>query len=230
MLVVVSLGRSALAATDAPALEANVRRIARGLAPIARSHRLVVLHASGALTSQVGVHAHLLGRELQNSLPGMSVASLIGHCIEGRQDRQRTQLHAPCRLAEIDVLRRLLEDPDTLPCVGCIPVHLDAGGDMVAGGPAFDGDAAAAVIATELGADVLLLLADVDAVYMDWPERSVPLARLDARDPVPVPAGMRGKVAAACDFARGRDTFAVIGRADHAAALMAGASGTWVAA
>lgn len=232
MLVVAALGRSALAANDAVGLEAGVRAIAEGLAPIARAHRLVVVHASGRATATVGVQAHLLGRELQNVLPGMSVASLMGHCVvaNGKGNGNGEGMpHAPCRLVEIALLRRLLQDADTLPCVGAIPVRLDASGEMVAAAPAFDGDAAAAAIATELGADVLLLLGDADAVYRDWPARGAPVSRLDAAGPGPLPTGVARKVGAACDFARTRGTFAVIGRADSAASLLAGHAGTCVA-
>lgn len=228
MLVVAALGRSALAAADALGLEARVRDIAQGLAPVARAHRLVLVHASGSQSSQVGVHAHLLGRELQNALPGLRVASLVGHCIVSHvhADADMGTAEHPLRIAEMEVLRRLLEDVDTVPCVGCVPVRLDGNGDMVSAGPSFDGDEAAAAVATELGADVLLLLADVDAVYRDWPARLRPIARMDARSPEPVPAGISRKVQAACAFARTRDTFAVIGRADRGAALLAGRSGT----
>lgn len=221
MLIVAALGRSALAAADAIGLEDRIGEIARGLAPIAREHRLVVFHSGAALDPALGVHAHLLGRELQNALPGMSVASLVGHCVVSR--------NAGGRLAELDLLRRLLEDPGTVPCVGGVPVRLDANGEMIAAGPAFDADQAAASLATELGADVLLFLADVDAVYRDWPARHAPIGRLDADDPETVSAGMAAKVEAACRFARLRGTFAVIGRADRGAALLAGGSGTCVA-
>ena len=227
MLVVAALGRSALAATDAIALEARVRDIARGLAPIARDHRLVVFHAGITLDPALGVHAHLLGRELQNALPGMAVASLVGHCIVSRN--AGSGAHAPCRLAEVELLRRLLEDPGTVPCLGGVPVRLDGSGEMVALATPFDADDAAAAIATELGADVLLFLADVDAVYRDWPGRAVPIARVDAGDPESVSAGMAAKLAAACHFARMRGTFAVIGRADSGAALLAGRAGTCIA-
>jgi carbamate kinase len=226
MLVVAALGRSALAAPDAIGLEARVRDIAQGLAPVARTHRLVVLHAGGAHSSAVGVHAHLLGRELQNVLPGLRVASLVGHCIVA----QAQPGQHPLRLAEIEVVRRLLGDVDTVPCIGAIPVRLDSHGEMVAAGPSFDGDEAAATVATELGADVLLLLADTEAVYRDWPERLRPIPRMDARAPEAVPAGIARKVEAACAFAQTRDTFAVIGRADRGAALLAGRSGTCVVA
>jgi carbamate kinase len=224
MLVVAALGRSALAAPDAIGLETRVRDIARGLAPIAHSHRLVIVHAAGAHSSAVGMHAHLFGRELQNALPGLRVASLVGHCIVAHE----LAGHGSLRLAEMEMLRRLLDDAGTVPCIGVIPVHLNAQGEMVSAGPGFDGDEAAAAVATELGADVLLLLADAEAVYRDWPERRRPIARMDAGMPGPVPAGIARKVEAACAFAQTRDTFAVIGRADRGAALLAGRSGTCV--
>jgi carbamate kinase len=224
VLVVAALGRSALAAPDAIGLEVRVRDIAQGLAPIARSHRLVVVHASGARSSAVGVHAYLLGRELKNALPDLRVASLVGNCIVAHEGS------TPVRLAEMDVLRRLLEDVGSVPCIGAIPVHLDAQGEMVSAGPDFDGDEAAALIATELGADALLLLADVDAVYLDWPARLRPLARIDAEMIGTIPGGMGRKVAAARAFARGRDTFAAIGRADRGADLLACHAGTCVVA
>src|ERR1019366_3107830 len=77
---------------------------------------------------------------------------------------------APLAIHEIGVIRRLVQHGVIVIAAGGggIPVdraHNDAleGVDAVA-----DKDLSAAVLARELGAELLLILTDVDAVYADW--------------------------------------------------------------
>jgi carbamate kinase len=91
-----------------------------------------------------------------------------------------------------------------------------------------DKDLCAALLAGALGADALLLLTDVAAVYADWPERRQPIAHTS-------PAGLRAlelaagsmgpKAEAACRFAE-RGGFAAIGSLADASRLLAGSAGT----
>ena len=96
-----------------------------------------------------------------------------------------------------------------------------------------DKDRASAVLAQDLGADLLLLAADVDAVYLDWGtphQRGHRRAHPDALDPGRFPAGsMRPKIEAG----RRRSPAppagsAVIGSLAQLPAILAGEGGTRV--
>jgi carbamate kinase len=93
-----------------------------------------------------------------------------------------------------------------------------------------DGDRARAVLARDLGADLLVLATDVDAVYLDRgtpDQRAVVCAHPDALDPGLFPPGtMRPKVEAAAQFARTSGRSAVIGSLDHLPAMLIGEGGT----
>jgi carbamate kinase len=97
-----------------------------------------------------------------------------------------------------------------------------------------DKDRASALLARTLGADALLLLTDVDAVYADWqtprahPIRSISPQMLRAMSFAP--GSMGPKVEAACDFADATGGFAAIGALKNAAAILDGEAGTRVSA
>jgi len=91
-----------------------------------------------------------------------------------------------------------------------------------------DKDLSAALLAHALGADALLLLTDVSAVYRDWPQRLAPIASATPAQlrGLGLPAGSMGpKAEAACRFAA-TGGFAAIGALEDAALLLAGAAGT----
>jgi len=95
-----------------------------------------------------------------------------------------------------------------------------------------DKDLAAALLAREIEADALLLLTDVDAVYLDW---ETPAARALRHT---TPRNLRGhsfaagsmapKVEAACRFVEATDGFAGIGRLEDAMSVLQGRCGTVV--
>ncbi|WP_029432177.1 carbamate kinase [Blastococcus sp. URHD0036] len=95
-----------------------------------------------------------------------------------------------------------------------------------------DKDRASAVLAQDLGADLLLLAGDVDAVYLDWGtphQQAIACAHPDALDAASFPAGsMRPKIEAAAQFARTSGRSAVIGSLAQLAAILAGEEGTRV--
>jgi carbamate kinase len=117
---------------------------------------------------------------------------------------------------------------------GGIPTARGADGRLVGVEAVIDKDAASALLADALGADALLLLTDVDAVYNDWGtphqrpiSRATPatLRRLDLAT-----GSMGPKVDAACAFASVADRIAGIGRLEDAAAILAQTAGTIVEA
>jgi carbamate kinase len=140
---------------------------------------------------------------------------------------------APRAIRELDAVRVLVKAGQIVICAGGggIPVAADAGGRLSGVEAVIDKDRVAALLAAELGADCLLLLTDVAAVYADWPRparraiRAIGPAALSALD---LPAGsMAPKAEAAASFAEhgGR---AAIGALGDAAAILRGEAGTTV--
>jgi carbamate kinase len=94
-----------------------------------------------------------------------------------------------------------------------------------------DKDAASALLARQLGADALLLLTDVDAIYRDFgKDNAAPIPSLtlaEARN-LDLPAGSMGpKLAAASDFAASGG-LSGIGRLEDALAILERRAGTCV--
>jgi carbamate kinase len=114
---------------------------------------------------------------------------------------------------------------------GGIPVALDARGARRGVEAVVDKDRTSALLATELRADRLLLLTDVDGVYRDWAtpaarriERATPAALAELRLD---PGSMGPKIEAARAFAA-TGGVACIGRLEDAAALVEGRTGTQI--
>jgi carbamate kinase len=116
---------------------------------------------------------------------------------------------------------------------GGIPVLRDGAGKWRGVEAVIDKDAASALLAAQIGADFLLLLTDVDAVYQDYgTPAQTKLGEIDRDDAAAArfAAGSMGpKVQAACRFARQTGRPAGIGRLEDAVAIIAGAAGTRVA-
>ncbi|MGH7631838.1 MAG: carbamate kinase [Gemmatimonadales bacterium] len=97
-----------------------------------------------------------------------------------------------------------------------------------------DKDRVAAVLAAELGAEVLMILTDVDAVYHAWgtpaarPLRRMTLAEVDAlvASGGADEGGMKPKLEAAAGFVRGGGMRAVIARLSDGPAALRGEAGT----
>jgi len=138
----------------------------------------------------------------------------------------------PRRIVELEPIRLLVEAGVLVVCVGGggVPVAARDGGHRGVEA-VVDKDLAAALLATQLDCDALLLLTDVDAVYDGWgtpaaaPLRAAAPAELRARR---FEAGTMGpKVEAACRFAEAGGV-AGIGQLEDAAAILAGRAGTRV--
>lgn len=139
------------------------------------------------------------------------------------------QPHALLNLASIT---KLVEAGTIVICAGGggIPVARDANGKWQGVEAVVDKDTASALLATQIHADLFMVLTDVDAVYLDY---STPAQRaLRNATPAELEAGsfaagsMGPKVAAACRFARATGKPAVIGCLEDATGLVAGKSGT----
>jgi carbamate kinase len=146
----------------------------------------------------------------------------------------------PKRIFGIEVIRALLEQGVIVICAGGggIPTtYTDvpaAPGRRLRGVEAvLDKDLASALLAMEIGADALLIVTDVDAVYADWGtpgQRAIRDATPDALAASEFAAGSMGpKVRAACWFAERTGGFAAIGSIHDTRALLRGDAGTRVA-
>jgi carbamate kinase len=140
----------------------------------------------------------------------------------------------PQRIVELAAIRLLVEAGALVVCAGGggIPVVLTPEGGMRGVEAVIDKDLSAALLAQQLGADALLLLTDVDAVYLDWrtsraqPIREARPAKLRRHG---FAAGSMGpKVEAACRFVEDGGQMAGIGRLEDAERILEGAAGTVV--
>ena len=141
----------------------------------------------------------------------------------------------PLEIPDMRVLKLLLDQGVVVVCAGGggIPVLRREDGSMVGIEAVIDKDAASALLASQLGADALLLLTDVDAVYRDFgTDQSTPLSELTVAEAraLEMPAGSMGpKLQAACDFAEAGG-ISGIGRLQDAVAILDGSAGTRVSA
>ncbi|WP_272007606.1 carbamate kinase [Roseovarius sp. ZX-A-9] len=139
----------------------------------------------------------------------------------------------PVEIPDLRVVRMLLDQGVIVICAGGggIPVLRRPDGSMIGVEAVIDKDAASALLAADIGADALLLLTDVDAVYQGFgTDDAKPLHQLtpDQGRALDMPKGSMGpKLAAACDFAD-LGGVAAIGRLADALELLAGTSGTCV--
>lgn len=138
----------------------------------------------------------------------------------------------PVRIIELEAIRMLIEAGAIVICAGGggIPVVVSAGGALHGVEAVIDKDLAAALLAIELGADMLMLLTDVDHVYVGW---NTPDARALGRTTPEelrahsfAPGSMGPKVEAACRFVERTGGTAGIGALEDATAIVAGTSGT----
>ena len=147
---------------------------------------------------------------------------------------------APQAICELDAIKTMVE-------AGMLVVACGGGGAPVYRHPTLgwegidavvDKDLAAAVLARDLGAALLLILTDVDAVYADWgtPQQR-PLRQLTIADAERMDAGkafgegsMAPKIRAAVDFVRRTGGRAVITSLARGQAAVRGEAGTTITA
>ena len=140
----------------------------------------------------------------------------------------------PLEILEAEVLAFLVARGVVVICAGGggIPVvKLDSGG-VIGVEAVIDKDLASSLLARQLAADMLVMLTDVDAVYLDWgtPEAR-PLGRVQAGElsAAAFAAGSMGpKVEAAIAFASEAGKPAAIGKLEDAVEIVAGRRGTHI--
>lgn len=140
----------------------------------------------------------------------------------------------PLQIMEVRVISLLVERGVIVICAGGggIPVVERADGSLAGVEAVIDKDFASALLATQLGADMLLLLTDVDAVYQDFgtpAAHAIRQANPAALSSESFPAGsMAPKIAAAAGFAVETGRPAAIGQLGDALAIVRGERGTWI--
>ncbi len=139
----------------------------------------------------------------------------------------------PLEIPDMRVLQLLLDQGVVVICAGGggIPVLRRDDGSMIGVEAVIDKDAASALLARQLGADALLLLTDVDAIYRDFgTDAAEPIHQLTVADAteLDLPAGSMGpKLTAAAGFAQGGG-ISGIGRLEDAVAILERRAGTCV--
>jgi carbamate kinase len=142
----------------------------------------------------------------------------------------------PEAIVQIEAIRRLVDGGFLVVCAGGggVPVVRRPDGTHAGVEAVVDKDLASALLATELGADLLVLATDVDAVYAGYGTPAqhalgrVTAAELRAGD---YPSGSMGpKVEAICRFVERTGARGAIGALTDVGGLVAGTAGTQVTA
>jgi carbamate kinase len=145
----------------------------------------------------------------------------------------------PKRIFEIEAIKRLLDSGCVVICAGGggIPTRytdepVPAGRRLVGVEAVIDKDLASALLAIDVGADVLAIVTDVDAVYAGWgtpDQQPIRRATPESLAGAEFAAGSMGpKVRAACEFVERTGKIAAIGSIGDTAALVRGEAGTIV--
>jgi carbamate kinase len=151
---------------------------------------------------------------------------------DGKGFRRVVASPEPLQILELATIRVLIDAGVLVVCTGGGGIPVSISGNVLRGVEAvIDKDLAAARLAEDIGADLLVLLTDVPGVLRE-------LGRADSviRQALPselrsmqLPAGSMGpKVEAACRFVERTSGRAAIGALEDASALVAGTAGTQV--
>jgi carbamate kinase len=155
---------------------------------------------------------------------------------DGQMWRRVVPSPIPRRIFESRPIEWLLQHGCVVICAGGggIPtMYLKGTRTLVGVEAVIDKDRASAVLAEGLGADLLIIATDVDAVYVDWgtpAQRAVVAAHPDELRTLDLAAGSMGpKAEAAAAFASSTGHPCIIGALDQLPTILAGTSGTRVA-
>ncbi|PSB34928.1 carbamate kinase [Stenomitos frigidus] len=153
---------------------------------------------------------------------------------DGNAYRRVVPSPEPQRIIELAAIQLLVQAGALVICVGGggIPVVVTPTGGIRGVEAVIDKDLSAALLATSLGAEALLLLTDVDAVYTHWGTTAAQslhhVSPAQLRRYSFASGSMAPKVEAACRFVEQTGGIAGIGRMEDATAILAGQAGTRV--
>jgi carbamate kinase len=157
----------------------------------------------------------------------------------GRGWRRVVASPAPLRIIEEDAIRSLVEDGFVVIAAGGggIPVVADADGNLTGVAAVIDKDLACALLATRIGAELLLITTAVEQVALDYgtPEQR-PVARMtlaEAKERLAegrhfAAGSMAPKIKAVIQFLEHGGTTALITDPDNVERALAGETGTWI--
>ncbi len=153
---------------------------------------------------------------------------------DGAKFRRVVPSPQPKHIPDTAIIKLLLDHDVTVICAGGggIPVVRRADGSLVGVEAVIDKDAASCLLATDIETDVLLMLTDVDRVYLNWDTSDQ--RGLDKVTPGELlrhdfaAGSMQPKVHAACRFVMRTGGMAGIGKLEDALAILEGRAGTLV--
>ncbi len=153
---------------------------------------------------------------------------------DGAKFRRVVPSPVPQRIPDVDVINLLLTHSVTVICAGGggIPVMRRPDGSLIGVEAVIDKDASSALLATDLHADALLLLTDVDGVYLNWGTDHQSIIRNTTPDELGTRefagGSMAPKVTAACQFVAATGGLAGIGRLQDGLAILQNKAGTLI--
>ncbi len=156
--------------------------------------------------------------------------------LDGSHWRRVVPSPKPLRILESPVISMLVNLGVIVICTGGggIPVIRRADGTLIGVEAVVDKDLASAMLADVIKADFLMLLTDVDGVYLDFDSEAPRRLKRIAPGELPLdqfPAGsMRPKLEAAMEFVQGSGRKAAIGRLEQAEEIVSGNAGTLISA
>ena len=164
------------------------------------------------------------------------LASRFGWTVrpDGARWRRVVPSPSPVAILEMALIQKLVHSGMTVVCAGGggIPVTRDPTGVIRGVEAVVDKDATAALLAEEVGADAMLILTDVEAVFSDFRtdhQRPIGLVSPGSLRSREFPAGsMRPKVEAACRFVERTGGIAGIGSLTEPLAILEGGAGTLI--
>jgi carbamate kinase len=153
---------------------------------------------------------------------------------DGKGFRRMVPSPEPRSIVQLKTIKTLIDAGVLVICVGGggIPITENESGVRKGAEAVIDKDLAAALLAKQIDADLLMLLTDVENVEMDWgtpearPIRSITVEAL--RQTSFVAGSMGPKVEAACRFVEATGKRAAIGSLSQAPELLRGDCGTQV--
>lgn len=154
--------------------------------------------------------------------------------VDGENYRRVVASPEPVLIPDIPVIEILLKHHIIVICAGGggIPIVRQQDGSAVGIEAVIDKDKASALLAKKLGADMLLMLTDVDAVYNNWgTSEQTPIQHVTPTkiNQMSLAKGSMGpKVEAACDFVNAVSGKAGIGTLKDALRIIEGTAGTLI--
>lgn len=153
---------------------------------------------------------------------------------DGKYFRRVVPSPEPQNILELSTIRLLVQSHVVVVCAGGggIPVMISPQGEIQGVEAVIDKDLAAALLAQKIKADALLLLTDVDGVYLHWQEPHAQL--LDRTTPQELrkytfaQGSMSPKVEAVCRFVESTQGLAGIGTLEEAEQILKGEKGTLI--